>query len=102
MTSTAQDTADHPAAPGQCWCCGNIEPEQNLVHLGNHPEVAVCTRCAHSLHTWAWAKDDQAKSGAGVRARNAFRRLRRAVMEKGWHRSRLIGQPLRWLGKHLP
>lgn len=72
------------------------------MHLGNHPEVVVCTRCAHFLHTRAWAKDDHAKTGPGVRTRNAFRQVRRSAMAKGWHRNRFVGPPLRWLGKRLP
>lgn len=93
---------DPSAGKSECWCCGVVELAERLVHLGNHPEVTVCTRCAHSLHTWAWELEDQAKTGPAVRARNAFRRLRAHGMEHGWHHNRVIGTPLRWLGKHLP
>lgn len=102
MTRTAQDVADRPPVPGECWCCGNIESDNRLVHLGNHPEVVVCVRCAHSLHNWAWAKEDQVKHGPRAQGRNALRGVRRAVMDKGLQRSRFIGTPLRWLGKHVP
>lgn len=100
---TAQ-TAVHDQRPprSECWCCGSIEDPATLLHLGNHPEVTVCTRCAHSLHTWAWELEDQAKTGPAVRTRDAFRRLRKHSMEHGWHQNRIIGKPLRWLGKHLP
>ena len=33
---------------------------------------------------------------------DAFRRLRTHAMEHGWHQNRIIGKPLRWLGKHVP
>ncbi|MGI8868550.1 MAG: hypothetical protein ACR2F6_06800 [Mycobacteriales bacterium] len=86
----------------ECWCCGVIDDPAKLVHLGNHPEVTVCTRCAHSISKWAGEIEDQSRTGIAVRARDVFRRLRETVVERGWHRSRLIGRPLRWLGKHTP
>jgi hypothetical protein len=73
-----------------------------MVHLGNHPEVTVCTGCARSVSKWAWEIEDQSRTGAAVRARDQFRRLRRGVVRRGWHRSRFIGRPLRWLGRHTP
>ena len=33
-----------------CWCCGSSQSELSVVRLGDHPEVAVCLRCAHFLH----------------------------------------------------
>jgi hypothetical protein len=35
-------------------------------------------------------------------ARDRFRALRRDVMRRGWHQSRLVGGPIRWIGKRLP
>ena len=40
-------TAVEEEFPGRskCWCCGGVEELERLVHLGNHPEVAiVCGR----------------------------------------------------------
>jgi hypothetical protein len=91
-----------PAAEAECWCCGIREGPDKLVHLENHPEVAICTRCAHSLHTWAWELEDAAKTGAAVRARDVLRQLRQHGQEKGWQHKKIIGRRLRWLGKHLP
>jgi hypothetical protein len=100
---TAQTAVqDKPAGGSECWCCGTIEDPTQLVHLGNHPEVTVCTRCAHSISKWAWEIEDQSRTGLAVRARDQFRRLRKTVVQRGWHRSRLIGRPLRWIGKHTP
>ena len=33
-----------------CWCCGSTFSEDDLVRLGSHPEVGVCTGCAQWLH----------------------------------------------------
>jgi len=33
-----------------CWCCGRATSQQALVHLSNHPVVAICINC---LHSWA-------------------------------------------------
>lgn len=88
--------------PSQCWCCGAISDPVTLVRLGNHPEVGVCVRCAHSLSKWAWEIEDRSRTGFAVRARDRFRRLRRRVVDRGWHRTRFIGRPLRWLGRFTP
>ena len=97
---TAVEDAD--AAPSQCWCCGNIEDPARLVHLGNHPEVTLCIRCAHSVSKWAWEIEDQSKTGPLVMARDRFRALRRDVIRRGWQHNRLFGGPIRWIGKRLP
>jgi hypothetical protein len=100
---TAQPAVqDETAGRAECWCCGTIEDPSQLVHLGNHPEVSVCTRCAHSISKWAWEIEDQSRTGLVVWVRDRFRRLRKMVVQRGWHRSRLIGRPLRWIGKHTP
>lgn len=93
---------DRSPGRSECWCCGTVEDPAHLVHLGNHPEVTVCVRCAHSINRWAWELEDQARTGPAVRARDRFRRLRKTVVQHGWHQSRLIGRPLRWFGKHAP
>lgn len=100
---TAQTAVpDEPYDPSQCWCCGAIEDPTKLVHLGNHPEVGVCTRCAHSISKWASEIEDRSRTGLSVRARDRFRQLRRIVVERGWHQHPLIGRPLRWIGRHTP
>ena len=73
-----------------------------MVHLGNHPEVALCRPCARWAAKQAWELDDQSKSGVLVAARNQFRSIRQTVIHRGWHRSPIIGAPLRWIGKRLP
>jgi hypothetical protein len=73
-----------------------------MVHLGNHPEVALCIRCAHSVSKWAWEIEDQSKTGSLVMARDRFRAVRRGVVRRGWQHHPIVGRPIRWLGKRLP
>ncbi len=89
-------------APSDCWCCGMTQPSEAMVHLGNHPEVVLCLACAHFVHKEAWEIEDRARTGPGVRARGWLRRLRRGVVERGWHNSPVIGRAVRWLGKYVP
>ena len=85
-----------------CWCCSTRDTPERMVHLGNHPEVHLCLRCAHFVHQEAWKIEDLGRRSPGALARDGFRTMRAEVVRRGWHQSRLIGQPLRWLGKHLP
>lgn len=91
-----------PEGPVECWCCGTSATPDRMVHLGNHPEVRLCPRCAHFVHQQAWKIDDQDRHGPAAVARDTFRDLRAEVMRRGWHHNRFIGNKLRWLGKHLP
>lgn len=85
-----------------CWCCGAIDDPDRMIRLGNHPEVALCIRCGRWAAKQAWEIEDRAKAGPMVQARETFRHLRRGVINRGWHRSRIWGGPLRWIGKRLP
>lgn len=85
----------------ECWCCGCIVNPERMVSLGNHPEVMICTRCAHSVSKWAWEIDDRTKTGPRVRARALLRQARTTVMNRGWQNSPLIGRPLRWVGQRF-
>ncbi|HEY5457031.1 MAG TPA: hypothetical protein VIJ96_16320 [Acidothermaceae bacterium] len=102
MSANRTAVEDAEISPSQCWCCGTVEDPTRLVRLGNHPEVGLCLRCAHSVSKWAWEIEDQAKTGPLVIARDRFRALRRAVIRRGWHKSPLVGGPIRWIGKRLP
>jgi hypothetical protein len=73
-----------------------------MVHLGNHPEVAMCRPCARWAAKEAWEIEDRDKTGLLVNLRHRFRRLRRDVRHRNWHRHPVFGRPLRWLGSHLP
>jgi hypothetical protein len=100
--------AIHPAIeaeqgePSRCWCCGVIDDPERMVHLGNHPEVALCRPCARWAAKEAWEIEDRDKTGVLVSMRDRFRHLRRGVIHRNWHRHPLFGRPLRWLGRHLP
>jgi hypothetical protein len=88
--------------PVECWCCGSAGPEGTVVRLGNHPEVAVCLRCARFLHLQARAREDAVRTSPAARARDALRAGRRFVIQHGWHRMPVIGAVLRRLGRHTP
>jgi hypothetical protein len=75
--SAETQTAKDQTSESRCWCCGQIRPEDALVHLGNHPEVGICINCVHFL---------------GRRARDS----------RGWHQRPVVGPALQWLNRHLP
>jgi len=101
-TTTPATTALDAAEPRDCWCCGTAYPESELVRLGNHPEVGVCLPCAHYLHQQARARDDARHPSPASRVRDQLRSVRHLAIARGWHRTPVIGRPLRWLGRHLP
>lgn len=103
MDTPLVTTQQHPDAPrDQCWCCGCIDARDLMVHLGNHPEVALCRACARWAAKEAWEIEDRHRAGVLVNARDRFRSLRRDVIRRDWHRHPVLGRPLRWLGRHLP
>lgn len=102
MSSTRTAVEDADGNPSECWCCGTIDDPTRLVHLGLHPEVALCIRCARSVSKWAWEIEDRSKTGPLVVARDRFRKLRRNVIRRGWQHSPVFGGPIRWIGKRLP
>jgi hypothetical protein len=109
MTETPMPTeatvADRGSAgPGgsDCWCCGQRYPSERLIRLGSHPEVAVCSACAHFLHQRARQREDALRPSTAGRLRDGLRWGRQVVIERQWHQRPVIGRPLRWLGRHLP
>jgi hypothetical protein len=104
MTARVAYGGADDGAPGQvtCWCCGEPRPESAVVHLGSHPEAAVCLRCAHFLHQQARGREDAARPSAAARVRDGLRAGRRLVMRRGLHKAPVIGRVLRWLGPRLP
>lgn len=85
-----------------CWCCGARRPPDGVVHLGNHPEVSVCLRCAHFLHKQARGREDALRSSPAARLRDGLRAARWYVVRHGWHQKPGIGRLLRRLGRHTP
>ena len=83
-----------------CWCCGDRYPQDRVVHLGSHPEVAVCVGCAAYLNRRA--KEQQPSTAATRRGRAAANAVRGAVIERGWHEKPGVGKALRWLNRHSP
>jgi hypothetical protein len=85
-----------------CWCCGQRRLPADVVRLGNHPEVAVCLRCAHSLHKQARGREDEVRTSPAARLRDGLRAARSQVIRRGWHQKPGIGPLLRRLGRHTP
>jgi hypothetical protein len=86
----------------RCWCCGQQRSAQQVVHLGSHPEVAVCLGCAHFLHQRARAREDEQRPSLDGRARDVLRSGRALVMKYGWQNAPVVGPVFRWLGQRLP
>jgi hypothetical protein len=79
-----------------------IQPAAKMVSLGNHPEVAICIRCAHSVRNWTWEIEDQSRTGLRVRQRDRLRHARKHALRKAWHQHPILGGAMRWLGRRLP
>lgn len=73
-----------------------------MAHLGEHPEVAVCARCARSLYRWARVADERTSRSLGPVLRRVSLHIRRRIVGRGWHQRGLPGRILRWLGRSLP
>ena len=97
---TAQQSTGEAGRDTECWCCGRRG--DSVVHLGNHPEVTVCLRCAHFLHQQARGLEDMDRRSPAARVRDGLRAVRREVIRRGWHRKAGIGRLLRWLGTRTP
>ena len=98
----AQASVDESDGGVRCWCCGVLQAVEDVVHLGDHPEVAVCLGCAHFLHQRARAVEDAQRPSAASRARNVLRSVRSLVIARRWHEKPGIGPVLRWLDARLP
>ena len=99
----ATPAPEHPQdGSAHCWCCGNSFDETDLTPLGSHPEVGVCTACAHWLWRRARAKADDQGTGLGQVGRRGVATARRAVMRTGAQRWPVVGSLLRRLDRRLP
>ena len=97
-----QAAVDESGGGVRCWCCGQLRQADAVVHLGSHPEVAVCLDCSHFLHQRARAVEDAQRPSAASRARDGLRAARSLVIARRWHEKPVIGPVLRWLGARLP
>lgn len=98
--TAATERATVPSS--ECWCCGSTYPEAELVHLGNHPEVAVCVGCSQWLRRRAVRRHDNRRWSPGARARSAVDGVRAAVIQRGWHERGVLGKLLRRIDRFLP
>lgn len=102
MTAVPVVATDEPPRRSECWCCGLIGDPARMVRLGNHPEVVLCLRCARWTAKQAKEIEDLSRTGPLVWVRDRLRLARLKVTQRGWHRHRRLGRPLRWLGRRLP
>ena len=84
-----------------CWCCGKTFGEDELVRLGEHPEVGVCLQCAIWLKRRAVAHHKQHPSLSG-RLLSEVDTVRNKVIEHGWHHHPRLGPVLRLINRYLP
>jgi len=85
-----------------CWCCGDDFPEERLLRLGSHPEVAVCLRCSVRLVRQARAKHEALHPSLTARLHEVVAGARQTVVRLGLDRLPVVGPGFRWLGDHLP
>jgi hypothetical protein len=83
----------------RCWCCGRNSSEDDLVRLGEHPEVGICINCVHFLRRRAL---DRRATVLRQRLRGVAESIRGEVIERGWHERPVIGPALQWINRHLP
>jgi hypothetical protein len=76
LVTTAPANKSEGAEPFECWCCGVVSREAELIHLGNHPEVSVCLSCAHFLHQQARSREDALHPSPAARLRDRLRSAR--------------------------
>jgi len=93
--------------PGQverptCWCCGSTFAEQDLVRLGDHPEVGVCAGCAQWLHRRARSGVDAGRRTPSAVMRRRLDAARARVVRAGAQDWPVVGPLLRRLDRHLP
>lgn len=95
-------TEHETVSPTECWCCGSTYPETDLVHLGNHPEVAVCLGCSQWLRRRAVRRHGDRHRSPAARARVVIDGIRSAVIQRGWHERGVLGKLLRRIDRYLP
>src|SRR5215472_17236738 len=97
--SAETQTAVGEIDQSKCWCCGQYNSDDALVHLGDHPEVGICVSCVHYLLRRA---RDRKAAVMRQRLRGAAESIRGQVMARGWHQRPVIGPALRWANRHMP
>jgi hypothetical protein len=101
MAAAAADEDEQVERP-TCWCCGSTFAEQNLVRLGNHPEVGVCNGCARWLHRRARSAVDDGRRTPFAVGRRGLDWARGRVMHAGAQDWPVVGPLLRRLDRRLP
>lgn len=103
MTTHAEAEADNHR---RCWCCDKEFPDDEVVHLGAHPEVSICFDCTRWVRRRARLRAGSGRRGIRVGLRRILRRslarVRAGVVNRGWHDRAVIGPVLRWIDRRLP
>jgi hypothetical protein len=90
-----------PAPPLGCWCCGRPFQEEQLVRLGEHPEVGLCLQCAIWVKRRAVARHHKQHPTVLGRRRTGIDAVRDRVIERGWHERGRLGALLRGIDRYL-
>jgi hypothetical protein len=99
----ADAAVEHERAQrSSCWCCGNRFDDDQLTHLGAHPEVAVCAGCARWLHRRARSASDTGRRSPGALLRRWVGVARERIMRAGIQDWPVVGPLLRRLDRRLP
>ncbi|HEU5470620.1 MAG TPA: hypothetical protein VFV67_08200 [Actinophytocola sp.] len=85
-----------------CWCCGAERGDDELVHLGDHPEVGICPSCARWVHRRGTQIEDAHRPSIAAWWRARIHAARTAVINRGWHQRGVLGALLRRIDRHLP
>ena len=101
MTTTPQ-TTQASGPDGRCWCCDGEYRTDEMVSLGAHPEVTICTGCARFLHRRARDLEDSDTRTPGALARRAVTSVRDRVIAADLHHRPVLGRALRWIDRRLP
>lgn len=99
MTTPARQK---PTTPTGCWCCGGDFPEDELVRLGEHPEVGLCLSCANWVKRRAVARHHEQHPSLPGHLRSGVHVVRNKVIEHGWHERGRFGALLRRIDRYLP
>jgi hypothetical protein len=67
----------------QCWCCSTVGPCDRMVHLGDHPKVHLCLRCAPFMNQQAWRIEDDVRHGLRLGLATGSAMVRRAAVAMG-------------------
>ena len=102
MNPTDSVPAEDGTDTSQCWCCGSSRRTEEMVSLGDHPEVTLCWDCARWAHRRAVAQADALSPGVGSAIRSRIQAVRDRVIALELHQRPRLGPILRRIDRWLP